>query len=55
MGEYIPVAFEVLFVMTVAFKTVQEALDVQRKRLELKQERQKQERQKQERQKRDGE
>ncbi len=41
MGEYIPVGLQALFIMTVVFKTVQEALDIQRKRLELKRERQK--------------
>ncbi len=41
MGEYIPVVLQALFVMTVLLKTVQEALDIQRKRLELKRDRQK--------------
>jgi hypothetical protein len=44
MDEFIPaaqVALQVMFILTVAFKTVQEAMDIQRKRLEIKRERQK--------------
>jgi len=44
MGEYIPAAqvvLEVAFILTVLFKTVQEGLDIQRKRLQVKRERQK--------------
>jgi hypothetical protein len=44
MGEYITVAqaaLQALFVITVAFKTVEGLLDIQRKRLEVKREQQK--------------
>jgi hypothetical protein len=44
MGDYIPAAqvvLETAFVLTVLMKTVQEAQDVQRKRLEIKREKQK--------------